>query len=453
MAGTSVVPANRGRRNTMVDDEKLVFETSRRVEPIMSFDQMGIKDDLLRGIAGSDFDFQTGLVPISKEVDSDTRSGTGFRFSFTFIFNSPATNRGIKDTGTLQLCHASKKSPKNLQPLMYNSIRRHNEAYTYVSQMLKVSLSSASRQRDLLTEKNVLSKKSGPHWFLLKKQSKPLCFNPYSPQSVLIYDILNKQLISTATSFWFIDFTDWTNHNDEERYGVDLKFFQGYILGVFEDEAFQEQIVPQCGIEKQTLNLNEVDKEAKEFGALELLHSNICQNDCSFLSIMLEKDNKGIPLCPSADDMFSFKLKRKQFPIRLSFAMTINKPQGQTISNVGVYLPKSVFSHGQLYVALSRGISRENTKVLVKAVKELTNEGVYTSNVVYRESRKTSFMILELSNKNQSAESNDSIISTLKNTQEHMKITQEHSRIYAEYMKITQEYMKNTQEHEEHSRT
>ncbi|KAL4568181.1 hypothetical protein LXL04_023788 [Taraxacum kok-saghyz] len=43
-----------------------------------------------------------------------------------------------------------------------------------------------------------------------------------------------------------------------------------------------------------------------------------------------------IPLCPSADDMFLFKLKRKQFPIRLSFAMTINKAQGQTIPNVGV---------------------------------------------------------------------------------------------------------------------
>ncbi|KAL4573550.1 hypothetical protein LXL04_020360 [Taraxacum kok-saghyz] len=92
-----------------------------------------------------------------------------------------------------------------------------------------------------------------------------------------------------------------------------------------------------------------------------------------------------IPLCPSADDMFPFKLKRKQFPIRLSFAMTINKAQGQTIPNVGVYLPESVFSHGQLYVALSRGISRDNKKVLVKPVKEFTNEGVYTSNVVYRE--------------------------------------------------------------------
>ncbi|KAJ9561616.1 hypothetical protein OSB04_006776, partial [Centaurea solstitialis] len=87
-----------------------------------------------------------------------------------------------------------------------------------------------------------------------------------------------------------------------------------------------------------------------------------------------------IPLCPSEDNMFPFKLKRKQFPIRLSFSMTINKAQGQTIPNVGVCLPKSVFSHGQLYVALSRGTSRENTKVLVKPAKKFNSAGVYTSN-------------------------------------------------------------------------
>ena len=92
-----------------------------------------------------------------------------------------------------------------------------------------------------------------------------------------------------------------------------------------------------------------------------------------------------IPLCPSEEDMFPFKLKRKQFPVRLSFAMTINKAQGQTIPNVGVYLPESVFSHGQLYVALSRGISRRNTKVLVKPDKKFKQDGVYTSNVVYQE--------------------------------------------------------------------
>nr|AAL58156.1 hypothetical protein [Oryza sativa Japonica Group]AAP53342.1 hypothetical protein LOC_Os10g22130 [Oryza sativa Japonica Group] len=46
-----------------------------------------------------------------------------------------------------------------------------------------------------------------------------------------------------------------------------------------------------------------------------------------------------IPLSPSDDISLPFKFKRKQFPIRLSFAMTINKSQGQTIPNVGIYLP------------------------------------------------------------------------------------------------------------------
>jgi ATP-dependent DNA helicase PIF1 len=53
-----------------------------------------------------------------------------------------------------------------------------------------------------------------------------------------------------------------------------------------------------------------------------------------------------LPLSPSDDISLPFKFKRKQFPVRLSFAMTINKSQGQTIPNVGIYLPEPVFSHG-----------------------------------------------------------------------------------------------------------
>uniref|UniRef100_A0A9I9E7W3 Uncharacterized protein n=1 Tax=Cucumis melo TaxID=3656 RepID=A0A9I9E7W3_CUCME len=42
---------------------------------------------------------------------------------------------------------------------------------------------------------------------------------------------------------------------------------------------------------------------------------------------------------------YSFKFKRKQFLIHLCFAMKINKTQGQTIPNVGIYfLEKCVFS-------------------------------------------------------------------------------------------------------------
>ncbi|KAL4591485.1 hypothetical protein LXL04_004453 [Taraxacum kok-saghyz] len=87
-----------------------------------------------------------------------------------------------------------------------------------------------------------------------------------------------------------------------------------------------------------------------------------------------------IPLSPSDDDMFPFKLKRKQFPVHF-FVMTINKAQGQTIPNIGVYLPDPVFSYGQLYFALSRGISRVNTKVLVKPHEKTNGHKVYTSNV------------------------------------------------------------------------
>jgi ATP-dependent DNA helicase PIF1 len=71
-----------------------------------------------------------------------------------------------------------------------------------------------------------------------------------------------------------------------------------------------------------------------------------------------------IPFCPSDDQMFPFQFKRKQFPIRLNFAMAVNKSQSQTIPNVGVYLPAPMFSHGQLYVAISRATARTNIKIL-----------------------------------------------------------------------------------------
>jgi ATP-dependent DNA helicase PIF1 len=71
--------------------------------------------------------------------------------------------------------------------------------------------------------------------------------------------------------------------------------------------------------------------------------------------------------------------------------MTINKSQGQTLSNVGIYLKKPVFTHGQLYVAFSRVTSKKGLHVTSKKglhvlVEDENGKAVTeTKNIVYQE--------------------------------------------------------------------
>jgi hypothetical protein len=91
-----------------------------------------------------------------------------------------------------------------------------------------------------------------------------------------------------------------------------------------------------------------------------------------------------ISLTPSSKTAdFSFILKRRQFPIRLAFAMTINKAQGQSVKFVGLDLRTPVFGHGQLYVALSRVTSSHNIKVLLPPGMSKTQNIVYPEVLIW----------------------------------------------------------------------
>ena len=82
--------------------------------------------------------------------------------------------------------------------------------------------------------------------------------------------------------------------------------------------------------------------------------------------------NPRIPIIPT--DM-SFQFKRLQFPIRLAFAITIDKAQGQSLELCGLYLHTDCFSNGQSYVACSRVGNPDNLFIY-------TDTGT-TKNIVY----------------------------------------------------------------------
>ncbi len=105
---------------------------------------------------------------------------------------------------------------------------------------------------------------------------------------------------------------------------------------------------------------------------------------------------------PGTDDFPIPDFRRGQFPIRICFAMTINKAQGQSVTDkLGIDLSNPCFAHSQLYLALSRATHQ-------KDVYTCTTFGHHkTKNVIYSEvltspavSRSSHTVVLPLRGKN-----------------------------------------------------
>jgi len=59
----------------------------------------------------------------------------------------------------------------------------------------------------------------------------------------------------------------------------------------------------------------------------------------------------------------SYQLRRTQFPLRLAYCMTLNKSQGQELDRTLLDLRNPPFSHGHLYVGLSRVRDASNVAI------------------------------------------------------------------------------------------
>ena len=81
------------------------------------------------------------------------------------------------------------------------------------------------------------------------------------------------------------------------------------------------------------------------------------------------------------DGEFPFDWRRRRLSVRICFAMTINKSQGQTLERAGIYLAEDVFAHGKLYVAASRVSHPGHIRFALQRFPACT----WTKNIVYEQ--------------------------------------------------------------------
>jgi hypothetical protein len=87
----------------------------------------------------------------------------------------------------------------------------------------------------------------------------------------------------------------------------------------------------------------------------------------------------------------SYQLTRRQFSLRLAYIMTDNKSQSQTLSKLLLNITLPPFSHGQLYVALSRAQDYNNIRFnitedqLMQSNISLTGIMPTVDNIVYED--------------------------------------------------------------------
>ncbi len=143
--------------------------------------------------------------------------------------------------------------------------------------------------------------------------------------------------------------------------------YHGYIKGEFSESELPTSERLQLKLNAQVMLLNN-DPLGRwingDVGKIIDIERRVKEPDIIFVELT---DGKIVEVTPFTWEMYRFYYDSKrekiltevvgqftQYPIKLAWAITIHKSQGLTFDKVILDLGKGTFSHGQLYVALSR---------------------------------------------------------------------------------------------------
>lgn len=114
-----------------------------------------------------------------------------------------------------------------------------------------------------------------------------------------------------------------------------------------------------------------LSKKAKLMNNTKVVISSIMRNYIAVRTVqrdtlhLIPRVHFNIEVKSKKRNVISFTLRRRQYPFRLCYAMTIDKSQGQELKRISIDLRTPCFSHGQLYVAYSRAVLSANVLTLV----------------------------------------------------------------------------------------
>ncbi len=154
------------------------------------------------------------------------------------------------------------------------------------------------------------------------------------------------------------------NQQQMARLPAKVETFTAFVEGDFSEEAYPTDAVLELKVGARVMLLNNDNLGRWVNGTMAQIRKIDVRND--LLTVTLS-DGSDKEVAPYAWEMFRFELdadaKRLnatsvgrfvQMPVKPAWAITIHKSQGLTFDLAVIDLSRGTFSHGQLYVALSR---------------------------------------------------------------------------------------------------